>query len=553
MFISIVLNAEYMDIASRTKWYLKNLLHCKQNGWILITHEYMRIHFDELQKEVTKSLFDSWEMEPFELQDLNDVEQYFVPDELFDDLEKYYGSRSEMLFALNSPVETVLDECMSGIFERIKQKHPQEEINGIFNSLESFECVRSISRKWNIPLFNYSFSAIRKPHGYRQTLYHVNRDRFWTAEECESRWHKFEKELKDSHVPIFTNQEIIAIIGKERTLPLLQLMDSSPKYEMGVCCECYALLPQVFEEHPYTDDDIFYECKKIYGKEKMKVRSHSLHLDEIQVDRSEVRNDPAAFLLSCKRLAAVQSQILLKALLWKRTAVMKKDTLAFSFLCAKEVDMISHGNLEGLNYYIFGYLIPAELMFSDKYWQWRLTNPSELEIYQCHLDYLLSSHHIEKEKILSLSGKQRLTYLLATRGCDKQLITALTDVHPVVEQVNWDVASSRFDVYVGNKSKTYWRIDRENADKSLSTHLVVDVENATKVEFYPLDDVAGFAKLNTVMINGKELKLDIQMTEYQYMQKDKGCFVICFNRPINGLLNLECVWSYKKISDYLNN
>ena len=89
MFISIVLNAEYMDIASRTKWYLKNLLHCKQNGWILITHEYMRIHFDELQKEVTKSLFDSWEMEPFELQDLNDVEQYFVPDELFDDLEKY--------------------------------------------------------------------------------------------------------------------------------------------------------------------------------------------------------------------------------------------------------------------------------------------------------------------------------------------------------------------------------------------------------------------------------------------------------------------------------
>jgi hypothetical protein len=255
-----------------------------------------------------------------------------------------------MLFALNSPVETVLDECMSGIFERIKQKHPQEEINGIFNSLESFECVRSISRKWNIPLFNYSFSAVRKPHGYRQTLYHVNRDRFWTAEECESRWHKFEKELKDSHVPIFTNQEIIAIIGKERTLPLLQLMDSSPKYEMGVCCECYALLPQVFNNDPYTDDDIFYECKKIFGKDKMKVRSHSLHLDEIQVDRTEVRNDPAAFLLSCKRLAAVQSQILLKALLWKRTAVMKKDTLAFAFLCAKDVETVLQDNLEGLNY-----------------------------------------------------------------------------------------------------------------------------------------------------------------------------------------------------------
>lgn len=552
MFISIVLNAEYMDIASRTKWYLKNLLHCKQNGWILITHEYMRIHFDELQKEVTKSLFDSWEMEPFELQDLNDVEQYFVPDELFDDLEKYYGSRSEMLFALNSPVETVLDECMSGIFERIKQKHPQEEINGIFNSLESFECVRSISRKWNIPLFNYSFSAIRKPHGYRQTLYHVNRDRFWTAEECESRWHKFEKELKDSHVPIFTNQEIIAIIGKERTLPLLQLMDSSPKYEMGVCCECYALLPQVFNNDPYTDDDIFYECKKIFGKDKLKVRSHSLHLDEIQVDRTEVRNDPAAFLLSCKRLAAVQSQILLKALLWKRTAVMKKDTLAFAFLCAKDVETVLQDNLEGLNYYIFGYLIPAELMFSDKYWQWRLTNPSELEIYQCHLDYLLSSHHIEKEKIQSLKGKERLKYLLVARGCDNQLITALMG-DSIVNHLNWDVASSRFDVYSNNKAKTYWRIDRENTDKSLSTQLVVDVENADKVDFYPLDDVAGFAKLHRVRLNGRELKLGSQMTEYQFMQKNKGCFEICFDSPIHGLLSVECVWNYKKINEFLNN
>ena len=37
MFISIVLNTEYMDIASRSKWYLKNLLHCKENGWILVS------------------------------------------------------------------------------------------------------------------------------------------------------------------------------------------------------------------------------------------------------------------------------------------------------------------------------------------------------------------------------------------------------------------------------------------------------------------------------------------------------------------------------------
>ena len=56
---------------------------------------------EELQKEITPSLFDSWEMQPFELKDVEDVEQYFIPDAVFDEMEQYYGSRSEMLFAVN--------------------------------------------------------------------------------------------------------------------------------------------------------------------------------------------------------------------------------------------------------------------------------------------------------------------------------------------------------------------------------------------------------------------------------------------------------------------
>ena len=82
MFISIILNTEYMDIASRSKWYLKNLFHCKENGWILITHDYMRTHWQQLQEEITPSLFTSWEIQPFAAEDVRDVEQYFIPEKL---------------------------------------------------------------------------------------------------------------------------------------------------------------------------------------------------------------------------------------------------------------------------------------------------------------------------------------------------------------------------------------------------------------------------------------------------------------------------------------
>lgn len=551
MFVSIILNTEYMDIASRSKWYLMCLQRCKNNGWILITHEYMKTHINELKKEITPSLFESWEIQPFELKDVQDVEQYFIPDEVFYDLENQYGSRTEVLFALNKENNNTLSSCLKTIFDEIRCKHKDERIDGIFNSLESFDSIRQIAKELNVPLFNYSFSAITKPHLYRQTLFHVNQEYLWNSSDCEERWLTFEKEDKDG-LPIFDNKEIIALLGKTHTLPLLQLMNNQPKYEMGVCCECYSLLPQVFLQNMYTDDDLFYECKKLYPKDKIKVRSHSLHLDELQVDRTEVHNDPASFILSCKRLTAVQSQILLKVLLWNRTAVMKKNTLAFSFMCSKDYGAVSTCNIECLNYYIFGYLIPTDLMFSEEYWMWRLTKPTETEIYMRHLNFLFQALGINKETIMSLQGEERFKYLLEVRGCDKQLIEELLS-DKVIDNINWDVASSRFDIIADGKAKSYWRIDTTKEDNDLTTNLTVDVKNAEIVKFYPLDDVAGYARLKAVYINGKQQVLDGTMTSFKYMPKTKGAYSFILDNPYSGKLLVECIWEYKKVFEFINN
>lgn len=550
MFISIVLNTEYMDIASRSKWYLKCLLHCKQNGWILITHEYMKTHIDELQKEITPSLFNSWELQPFTYEDVKDVEQYFLPDALFEEIEREYGSRTEMLFTLSNQENPLLRKQIDLIIDEIKKKHPHERITGIFNVLDCFEDVRRAAKIFDCPVINYSFSAIRRPHGYRQTLYHANSYQLWNSSECENRWNKFKSE-NHSSFPVFSNKEIIALVGKIHTLPLIQLMNSQPKYEMGICCECNSLLPQVFSKNKYTDDDIFYECKKLYSKDKIKVRSHSIHLDDIQVDRTVVRNDPASFILSCRRLTAVQSQIVLKVLLWKRTAIMKKNTLAFSYLCNNEYDSISTGDVRGLNYYIFGYLIPSDLMFSGEYWNWRMTNPSEVEIYWRHLEYIFNALGLDKDKVLSLQGTDRFKYLLEARGCDKQLVDNLLS-DETINNINWDVASSQFDIVTSEGSETYWRIDTENEDGSLTSGLSVDIDGAKSILFYPLYDVAGFAKLDSVRVNGTEMELDESMKSFNYMPKNKGCFDIPLCNIPSGRLEIVCNWEYKKVNDFLN-
>lgn len=552
MFISIVLNTEYSHISSRKVWYLKNLFHCKENGWILITHDYIRKHFKELQDSVNERFFKEFEMRHFSLDEVKGVEQYFVPDEIFDDIETRCGSRTEMLLDLSQTSNNKLENSLRLIFARIKQNHPNEKIEGILHCMEGFETLRVLSQEIGCPLINYSFAAFRKPHGYRQTLYHSNlKEQYWNASECFNRYNGFLQE-NHSSLPIFSNEEIVAFLGKEHTLPLIKLINSEPKYEMGVCCERFSMTPPVYvNKQYYCDDDIFYECKKEYSEAQIRVRSHAGYLKDIQVDRSEVHNDPASFILSCKRLIAVHSQILLKALLWKRTAIMRKPSLAFYYLCQNDFSSVKEYDELGLNYYIFGYLIPSDLMFSDEYWKWRLTNPTETEIYWRHLDFLFNALGLDKEKVLSLKGKDRFKYLLEARGCDKQLVDILLS-DDIINNINWDVASSQFDIITSKGSKSYWRIDTENEDGSLTSKLSVDVDGVTSVRFYPLYDVAGFAKMNEVKVNGKKVKLDQGMTSFKYMPKNKGNFEFPLCENSGSHFDIECTWDYKKVNDYLN-
>ena len=161
MFVTVIFNVEYMDITSRKMWYLKNLLHCKDNGWIMITHDYIRKHFEELQDSITDRFIDQFEMRRFTFEEVKDVEQYFVSDEIFDGLEKEKGSRTEMLFDLISHPNEELDASLHEIFNQIRQRHPNEKIEGIFHCLEGYESLRKISEEIGCPLINYSFSAFR--------------------------------------------------------------------------------------------------------------------------------------------------------------------------------------------------------------------------------------------------------------------------------------------------------------------------------------------------------------------------------------------------------
>lgn len=536
-----------MDVKSRSKWYLKNLLHCKDNGGIMITHEYLKNHIHELQKDITPALFESWEMRPFSFEELEDVEQYIIPDEIFYDKEKKSNGRTEMLSELHSSCWPEFENCLIDIFENIQKKHNGERIEGVFHCLAAYKSLIKVCEEKKIPLIQYSFSAFRKTSGYRETQFYTALDgRLYCDNKCECHYNSFMSDNRHKRLPVFSNRELIAIFGKERTLPMIPLMDHKPQYEMGVCCECFSILPQFYLNYRITDDDIFYNVEPLYEKNQIKVRSHSIQLDQIQVDRTTQRNDPAPFLLSCRRLAAVRSQIILKAMLWKRTAIMEKNTLDYSFACAKDYASTSLADIRFLNYYLIGYTVPSGLMFSYDYWRWRLSNPSEVDVFDYHLKFYCKDLGIENSIVEIKDESKRFKLLLESRKCDDDLIPILLDTNQNFE-INYDALTSKFVV----NGKSHWRLNKKTPDGNLYCKMRIENIDTNQIEFYPLDDVAGFSKINKVEVNGKELILTTKQKDWNYLQKVKGHYVFQVEPEKKDFISVIIEWQFNNVSDFL--
>ena len=72
MFVYVLLNNEYMDISSRKMWYFKILSECaREKKGVIVTHEYLKKHFDELQQNINERFFEEFEMSHFTIEDIS--------------------------------------------------------------------------------------------------------------------------------------------------------------------------------------------------------------------------------------------------------------------------------------------------------------------------------------------------------------------------------------------------------------------------------------------------------------------------------------------------
>lgn len=540
MFVTIIFDTEYMGMDERHKWFLKNLSHAKDNNWLVITHEHLYKHYYEYLDYCAERFYNEFEMRKLDAEEYDIICKGFVPDEIFESKEKEMGSRTEFLAFLFQNRYLELEQCLVSIIDSELKRRSEEKVEAIFNCLDCFRSVKYLGEYYNCSVIPYVFSAIRKVHGYQQTLYMTSMDgNLYSSNDGVRRYKKFEEENKK--VMTFSRRELLSLLGKEKNIPLLQLLDCTPKYEIGVCAEAYNV-SHTFLNFKYTDDDIFYECAQTFPADQIKTRIHPMVYDSLGIGRDHLKNDPVSFILSCKRITSVQSQMLLKAMLWNRTVYMKSNFLQLSFLCEKDIESTQKVGIVPLNYYIFGFLIPSGLMFDVEYWRWRINeNPSEHEIYNTHLSYILKCLGLEADALPSGDERGRFAYLLRWRHCSEELIDDLLDNH-VPTDLNFEVMNSKLEIgKIVTVEQSLNCINQYKEGRVYSRFIVECKDNMDFLRFYPFVDVGGKAKLLCLQLDETCL---IKKGDYVYYSKSNG-YEECRNLEIRpGRHIVDVMWEY---------
>ena len=92
----------------------------------------------------------------------------------------------------------------------MRDDFPNENIEMAFHCLNAYKSITDACERYNVPLISYTFSCMRKVHGYRQTLYIAAIDKpIYCTDDGKIRYDKFCQE--NNNFPILNNLSLIHI------------------------------------------------------------------------------------------------------------------------------------------------------------------------------------------------------------------------------------------------------------------------------------------------------------------------------------------------------
>ncbi|MCL6655201.1 hypothetical protein A6R70_23265 [Agrobacterium rubi] len=299
------------------------------------------------------------------------IQKIGLPEGLFDELlAKHLGPG----IAWRKSIDVATPKVVAFLEEAAIQAEPLEAILLWTNSAS----VREWAKNAGVPTIHNEVGPLRPPH-YRATAYFdfsgVN-----GRTEADIRWVKFLAE--DSSVPVLDRTALLKLFssGEAFSDPSLE-----HKHPVGVALQVPGDSNLIAFGNGFSNYEAIQTALHWFPGQPL-VRPHPAqaetveHLD-VTWDRGTSVSD---FFNSVDAVLTVNSSVGFEALLHGKPSYILGESpfsLASWHLPELKPKLKPDMLLRWLNWFLFAYLIPFEKLFDVDYYRWRLTNPSEAEIY----------------------------------------------------------------------------------------------------------------------------------------------------------------------------
>lgn len=421
MFVPFVFSLSSINDVPYLWWFYKSLDFSLRNNSATIAQEIYcktpvsKFAADGYQAAYVQGSADRFGYRLPKNQDLKKARLYTIPDNLIGEIVKGKGSITNAFCYLLTQIDGKFLCFLEGVLEQI-ERECNEKIEG-FITLSSIPTLTEAARLHGIPVIHFELGCWRRPC-YLDTAF-FDFENLYGGKTVERRWNRFCDEHKKRPFSIFSKQECLALFLKKNNLNLLEQYDHKPAKEIGAVLG-YVTYELITCKTHLNDSEMLYRIKKRYGIENMLVRKHPgdpyggqypQYQDAIDTKK---RSTPE-FILDCETVISLVSGACIEAMLWGRKAITLLPSPSY-FASGHEVeeDGLCAGE-DFISFFAFCYLIPFECLMNVDYLRWRLTNPSEREIYYKHLSFYFEKKGIPTNLIISETG-MRLKEMLMAQG-----------------------------------------------------------------------------------------------------------------------------------------
>ncbi|GHU50132.1 hypothetical protein AGMMS49975_00560 [Clostridia bacterium] len=371
--------------------------------------------------------------------EFDNIEHYAVPAELEEKLTNEHNqSINDMYLYLLRERCAPFEEWLNSVIDEIEKKH-HEKIDAFFSVPSSqLRSFRAAAEMRGIKIICTDAGLFRPPV-YINTMY-VEFSRLGGADSeknFEKRYEDFLAQAKE--IKILTKKQILSIFLSEDYLGYLDIQGKEAKYKIGIATGYSYYAPYLSETH-YNDEELIYSARRLYKPSEVVVRRHPHDpagaAYPMLVDNYDDSTNSTEFILKCERVASLASNVTIEAAFWERASYSLKES-HIRHKSIKDLRRKALGVIDDkyLNFYAFCALIPFDFLMDMDYLAWRVSEPTELEIYNRHLDYYLIKEGINRN-IFNLKEDESVPIARNMRGGGKIIKAQNDTAKPAAQQVS---------------------------------------------------------------------------------------------------------------------